>query len=104
MWNPIKQILKPKKERRTNREQLDRMYNCELFDKVEKLTSMYGGNDTLIFHVGDYYWNTVPKFMKYEWKKRNDSDGLIPFKKDKIKRGNAVIIHDPTKKYRFEVE
>lgn len=80
-----------------------KLFECELFEKVQSLTSLYNSDEKLIVKVGNYYWDTLPQIWQYEWVTQKDRVGLVPVKVNKIERKNYIIFHDPSSKYAFEV-
>jgi len=72
-------------------------FDCELFQKIDEITSKFDDDVELKFYVGSYYWNQIPKMWKWE---------LIgtPTERKEITVKGAVIILDTENKYRFDLE
>lgn len=100
MLERIKRVFTSKKNEFAHREHLF-PYDCELFQKVDKLRGMYDVDEEMKVYVGHYYWKDIPSI----WNGRSLNESLTKFEKtNEIKLKGSRIIYDKNDEYRFDIE
>lgn len=86
-----------------NKGDIDKLFDNELFRKVDNLSSQVPEGDKLVVLVGTHYWNMVPSIWRFDWIQSEGRRGLCPVEKTEIDLQRAIIRYDPNHKYTFDV-